>query len=130
MNDVPPTAPTAPSRSITAGVSLAAAAVFAVLVFASGLALNGGGSSVAGVCLACWAALPLTLLGIVKLFRGFPMTHLALLVLGLLVSALAVASPYGHSSTSAIGLVTVPFFLLLLYALVDFVLVCVKTFRQ
>jgi hypothetical protein len=127
MNDVQPTAR---SRSTTATVSLAAAAVFAVFVFASGLAMNGGASAVAGVCFACWVALPLTLLGTVKLFRGFPMTHLVLLVLGLLVSASAAASPYGHSSTSAIGLLTVPFFLLLLYALAGFVLVCVKTYRQ
>ncbi len=127
MNDVQPTAR---SRSTTVTVSLAGAAVFAVFVFASGLTMNDAGSAVAGVCFACWVALPLTLLGIVKLFRGFPRTHLVLLVLGLLVSASAAASPYGHSSTSVIGLVSVPFFLLLLYALAGFLLVWVKAYRQ
>jgi hypothetical protein len=70
------------------------------------------------------------LLGLVKLYRAFPVTHLILLVLGLLVSAFAAASPYGHSSTSAIGLVTIPFVLLVIYAVAGFVLECVKVHKK
>ena len=121
---------TSRGRPVIANVSLTAAGVFAVLTFGAGLASGGTGNAVAGVCISCWLALPLTLLGLVRLYRGFPLTHLILLVLGLLVSAFAAASPFDHSSTSAIGLMTIPFFLLVVYALAGLVLVCVRVYKK
>jgi len=118
-------------RTVVATASLVASAVCVVGVFVSEIAMNGFVSPLGLLCLSCWVAFPLLVLGLVKVFRAFPGTHGVLLVMGVVVSAFAAASPpRAHSSTSAIGLVTVPFFLLLLYGVAGAVLVCVKTYKQ
>lgn len=118
----------APRRSATATVSLVSAVVSAVAVLPS-LSIKGFGDIVAGVLFSGWVALPLLLLGLVRIFREFRTAHIVLLVLGLVGSFGAVTSPYGHGSTSAIGLVVLPFFLLVAYGVIGFVLFCVKAYR-
>lgn len=93
------------------------------------LSIKGFGDIVAGVLFSGWVALPLLLLGLVRIFREFRTAHIVLLVLGLVGSFGAVTSPYGHGSTSAIGLVVLPFFLLVAYGVIGFVLFCVKAYR-
>ncbi len=122
--------PSSSAPSKIARASFIGAAVFAVVVFVSGLAINGFGNTLAGLFFSGWVALPLMLLGAIKLFRRFPLTHAALLVFGVLGSAVAAASPYGHSSTSSIALVTVPFFVLVIFGVTGFVLLCVKTYGE
>jgi hypothetical protein len=118
----------APRRSATATVSLVSAVVSGVAVLPS-LSIKGFGDIVAGVLFSGWVALPLLLLGLVRIFREFRTAHIVLLVLGLVGSFGAVTSPYGHGSTSAIGLVVLPFFLLVAYGVIGFVLFCVKAYR-
>ena len=122
--------PTPPSQSTVAKISLAGSAACAAIVFSSGVAMNGLENAIGILLFSCWAALPLLVLGLVRLFRQFPGTHAALLVLGISASVLAAAAPFGRGSTSAIGLVTIPFFLLLIYAAAGFVLICVKTYSE
>lgn len=110
--------------------ALASAGVFAVAVFVSGIAVDGFERVIPGICFSAWVALPLLLLGGIKLFRLFPRTHLVLLVIGLLFSAFAAASPLAHGSTSAIALATTPFFLLAVYAVAGFTLVCMRAYTK
>lgn len=113
-----------------ATTSRVSALVFAVVVFVSGAAIKSFGDALCGVVVSCWVALPLLLLGVIKLFRAFPATHVVLLALGILASVFAAASPYGYGSTSALGLVVLPFYVVVVYVLVAFVLLCVKTYSK
>jgi len=93
--------------------------------------MNGGlEHTVDAICFSGWVGLPLLLLGVIKVFRSFPVTHLVLLMIGLIFSAFATASPFGHGSTSAIGLLTTPFFLLVIYAVSGFGLFCVRAYSK
>ena len=96
----------------------------------SGVAMNGLENALPGLCLSCWVALPLVALGAIRLFRRFPLTHATLFLIGVLASVMAVVSPYGHRSTSAIALVTIPFFLLVIFCVAGLVLLCVKTYSE
>jgi len=118
----------APRRSTTATISLVSAVISGVAVIPS-LSINGFGGVLVGVLFAGWVSLPLLLLGLVKLFRQFATAHIILLVLGLVGSFGAVTSPYGHGSTSALGMLVLPFFLLAAYGVVGFALFCVKAYR-
>jgi hypothetical protein len=115
-------------RSGIATVSLVSAVAFAVAVLPS-LSIKGFGDMVAGVLFCGWVSLPLLFLGLMKLFRDFPITHLVLLVLGLAGSFGAVILPYGRGSTSALGMVFVPLYLLVIYCVAGFILFCVKVYR-
>lgn len=114
-----------PRRSATATVSLVSAVVSALATL-PGISINGFGDMMAGAIFSGWVALPLLFLGLVKLFRQFRTTHVFLLVLGLVGSFGAVTSPYGRGSTTAIGMVLLPFYLLVAYGVAWFVLFCVK----
>ena len=116
-------------RPAVATASLVSAAIFAVAVLPS-LSIEGLETILAGALFSGWVALPLLLLGLVKVFRKFPTAHLVLLVVGLVASSGAVTAPYGHGSTSALGLLVLPFFLLLIYGGVGFILFCVGVYRQ
>jgi hypothetical protein len=71
-----------------------------------------------GLALCSWAGFPLVVLGQVKVYRGFPRFSLALWAAGLavLVGLLYAVFFAARSSTSALGLITVPLFVVLVYA--------------
>ena len=117
-------------RSGVATASLASALFFGLIAFASGSAFKSLEDAVVGILFSCWVALPLVLLGVIKLFRAFPGTHSVLLVFGFFASVCAVASTHSGGSTSALGLVFFPFWLLLIYGVVCFVLLCVRVYSK
>jgi hypothetical protein len=112
---------TPPSRrSGVATASLVAASFVAVAVFVSCPVTESFELAALGVLWSCWAALPLFLLGVIKLFRTFPTTHGLLLALGVFASVVAVASSNG------LGLLVIPFYLHVIYGVASFVLLCRK----
>ena len=121
---------TSPSSPVVAKVSVALAVVFAVVLFASGAAITSFGDVVAGLLFSLWVALPLLLLGWIKLFRTFPVAHVILLVIGIIGSISAAASPYGSGSTSALGVLFFPSYLLVIFGVVGFILLCIKSHRD
>jgi hypothetical protein len=115
--------PTPPSpRSWVTTVSVVASAFFGVVVFASSSASESAEDAVASLLMAGWVALPLLLLGVVKIFRAFPTTHVVLLVFGCFSIVWAIGSARGAGSTAALAVVVIPFYLLIIYGVTSLVL--------
>ena len=94
--------------------------------------IEGFGDVAFGVALACWVGLPLMLLGLVKVFRAYPATHVALWAIG---SVLLFGACYGvffaaRGSTAGLALIFVPLYVLVGYGVVGAVLLCQTNRKQ
>jgi predicted membrane protein len=77
-----------------------------------------------GFCFACWVGTPLVMLGQMKIFWASPKLTLILLVIGCvsLLSQFYEVFIAPKHSTAALGLLAVPFILLLIYGVIALVL--------
>ena len=101
-------------------------AVVAALATLASAEIDGLEGLVVAAVLAGWIALPLVALGAAKDLRAFPQTRLALLVVSDLSILGAILSVHSRGSTGAIALLFIPLYLLVLYIVVGFVLLCHK----
>ncbi len=115
--------------------SLISALVLAVGTFAFGARsanIEGFRDVAFGVALACWVGLPLVLLGLAKIFRAFPITHVALWAIGtvLLFGTCYEVFFAASGSTAGLALLFVPLYVLVGYGVVAAVLLCRTNRKQ
>jgi hypothetical protein len=122
-------------RTWVSHASVISALALAIGSFALGARtanIEGFGDVAFGVALACWVGLPLVLLGLVKVFRVFPNTHVALWAIGsvLLFGACYEVFFAAGGSTAGLALIFVPLYVLVGYGVAATVLLCQTKRKQ
>ena len=91
-----------------------------IMAMRSGATVRGPGDLVFGLLFSLWVGLPLLLLGQVKLSHRRPRVVLVLWLVGLLVTVKMLHEVFvdPSGSTTALGLLTTPFYLILGFSLI------------